>query len=214
MKNIKKFIPFLLLVLALGFNACSSENEEFQAEPTQAEKILDNFYSKSYEIGNAANVGLEKFNYDLVQKSVQIDDYQVTEVFVGNDPIARGYLFENVNTNEIETFVDVDRNNYILTSVDIETNDVETTNNINQLTEYNDTNGFDLIGTINNDDAQNQTNGWRYELVEPCHAEYVDGEFIGFYETINVRRYALGFIRTYQALNQLVPCGTYGFLTN
>ncbi len=157
----------------------------------------------------------EQFNSDVNHKSIQIDDYMISEVFVGSDLTARGYMFKNINTNQNEIFVDVDRTNFVLTSVDLVSSDVDVTNNIDQIPFYATTNELDLLFIVDIDDPQVVTNGWRYQLVSECQPTYDgNGEVTGFAETINIRRYFLGFIRTFKYDNVKVPCGTFNFLTN
>jgi hypothetical protein len=54
--------------------------------------------------------------------------------------------------------------------------------------------------------------GDTFELNQGCHEEFVNGESIGFYEVITVRRYRFG-IRTRIWNSHGVPCGTFDFFT-
>lgn len=205
--------------LSLAVYSCDNEREDnnvFQQNLDNNDVVfLKNFYSNEIKIGNSANIMLEQFKADVNQKSAQIDNYMISEVFVGNDLIARGYMFKNINTNQNEIFVDVDRINFVLTAIDLVSSDVEITNDIDQLPFYATTNELDLLYSVDIEDPQVVTNGWEYQLVAGCHPTYDgNGEVTGFAETINVRRFFLGFIRTYIALNVEVPCGTFNFLTN
>ncbi|MGB5981083.1 MAG: hypothetical protein WBG46_02960 [Nonlabens sp.] len=77
-----------------------------------------------------------------------------------------------------------------------------------------------LIGFVGNNpvDPEPETvtdehyTGFTYQLKSSCHEEFVDGESIGFYETITVRRYRDGYLKeTWK--NTLQPCGNYALLT-
>lgn len=196
-------------------NDIQDENVVQQNLDNRDAVYLENFYSKAIKIGDSANIMLEQFNADVNQKSNQIDHYMISEVFVGNDLMARGYMFKNIDTNQNEIFVDVDRINFVLTSIDLVSSDVDIINNIDELPFYSTTNELDLLYSVDIDDPQLVSNGWRYQLVAGCHATYDgNGEITGFAETINVRRYFLGFIRTFKEDNVNVPCGTFNFLTN
>jgi len=69
----------------------------------------------------------------------------VTEVFVGNQEKANGYVVTDKVTGEFLYFVNVDRTSFILTSVDIDKNEQLTFNNINTNESYTNTNEFDFI---------------------------------------------------------------------
>lgn len=128
---------------------------------------MKSFYSNDYQLGKKIKPSAQNLSGNQF-RSTQVDNFTITEVFVGDDEKARGYLFENTQTNEIESFVDVDRTNFVLTSVDLESLQVEVQNAINQMPEYSLTDEFDLIKIItlpnpNPTNPQPVTYGWREE---------------------------------------------------
>ena len=173
MKHLKiTLFSFILLFVSAGLLvSCSSESENIQEQSIdqKTDSFLKKFYSNDYQLGKTKTSAKNLNGYQ--QRTTQIEDYSITEVFVGNDEIARGYLFENLQTNEIESFVDVDRINFTLTSVDLDNYQVEIQNAINQMPEYFLTDAFDLIKVINDpiyidpisNDPQPVTLGWHYE---------------------------------------------------
>ena len=130
MKHLKiTLFSFILLFVSAGILfSCSSESENIQEQSIdqKTDSFLKKFYSNDYQLGKTKTSAKNLNGYQ--QRTTQIEDYSITEVFVGNDEIARGYLFENLQTNEIESFVDVDRINFTLTSVDLDNYQVEIQN--------------------------------------------------------------------------------------
>lgn len=172
MKHLKiTLFSFILLFVSAGILfSCSSESENIQEQSIdqKTDSFLKKFYSNDYQLGKTKTSAKNLNGYQ--QRTTQIEDYSITEVFVGNEDKARGYLFENLQTNEIESFVDVDRTNYKLTSVDLNNYQVEVQNAINQMPEYLLTDEFDLINIIrlpipepNPTNPQPVTYGWHYE---------------------------------------------------
>ena len=172
MKHLKLTIYSLItLFVAITIVSCSTDSEVIEEESTSTnlDSYLKSFYSNEYRKGKKINL-IPQNLYGTKNRTAQVDDYTITEVFVGNEDKARGYLFENSQTNEIENFVDVDRINYKLTSVDLDNFEVEVQNAINQIPEYQLTDEFDIIKIIEdpiiNDpvtgDPQVVAQGWRY----------------------------------------------------
>lgn len=90
--------------------------------------------------------------------------YTVTEVFVGNETVARGYNFVDKTTRKLVYFADVDRVNNVLTIVDLSTNERIITDRINELPEYELTERFNFIKVIEDpsfDPPANQIMGYR-----------------------------------------------------
>lgn len=75
-----------------------------------------------------------------------------------------------------------------------------------------------LVGFLNNDpttpptETDDKYTGFTYELKSPCHEEFVNGESIGFYESITVRRYVRGNLK--EKSKTIQPCGNFAFLTS
>jgi hypothetical protein len=174
MKKIKStmFMFFVLFSSALFFVSCSNDNEQIVNETSnkKVDSFLKSFYSNDYQLGKKIKTSTQNSN-GIQLRSTQVDNFTITEVFVGDDEKARGYLFENNQTNEIESFVDVDRVNFKLTSVDLESLQIEVQNAINQMPEYLLTDEFDIIKIITdpiitnpgNSDPEFETYGWHYE---------------------------------------------------
>lgn len=170
MKHLR-FIFFSLiafLVNASIFVSCSVDNEIIDNQSTNenVDTYLKSYYSDDYQLGKKSTPLPHTLNG---KSTVQVGNYTITEVFVGNESKARGYLFTNSETNEVESFVDVDRTNFKLTSVDLATLQAEVQNNINQRPEYSLTHEFDIIKVIEdpidpgNGDIGVVAQGWRYE---------------------------------------------------
>lgn len=163
---------FVLFSSALFFVSCSNDNDQIANETSnkKVDSFLKSFYSNDYQLGKKIKPTAQNLNGNQL-RSTQVDNFTITEVFVGDDEKARGYLFENTQTNEIESFVDVDRTNFVLTSVDLESLQVEVQNAINQMPEYSLTDEFDIIKIITdpiitnpgNSNPQVVTYGWHYQ---------------------------------------------------
>ncbi|MCX6171848.1 MAG: hypothetical protein NT048_03300 [Flavobacterium sp.] len=174
MKKIKStvFMYFVLFSSALFYVSCSNDNEQIVNETSnkKVDSFLKKYYSNDYHLGKEIKTFVENSNEKQL-KSAQVDNFTITEVFVGDDEKARGYLFENNQTKEFESFVDVDRVNFKLTTVDLENLQVEIKNAINQMPEYSLTDEFDIIKIITdpiitnpgNSNPQVVTYGWHYQ---------------------------------------------------
>jgi hypothetical protein len=141
MKTLKVSIV-ALATLVLGtviFISCS--NEESTVTPdnslmnyriTDETAFLSEFYNDSWTTGKSATV------------SDSLNTYNVTEIIVGTDTRARGYLVKDNNTGELLYFADVDRTNYVLKTVDLITEEQEFFTDIDKHPDYNNNGGFDL----------------------------------------------------------------------
>ncbi len=147
MKSIKSTL-FSLLVLfvstSLLLNCSKDETKKSGTVNAKVSNYLKSFYATNYQLGKSIITKVKKENSSL-SKSTEIDNLIVTEVFVGDDTRARGYVITDKSTNEFLFFVDVDRIEFKLTSVKIDTNDTKIFNNIEELDKYISTNEFDLI---------------------------------------------------------------------
>jgi hypothetical protein len=146
----KKFISLrtlaITLIAAIGITSCS-KNDETNAGLNGNAKVssyLKSFYSKDFQLGKSVDTKFTKPTSEL-SKSTEVENLVVTEVFVGEDDRARGYVISDKSTNEFLYFIDVDRIDYKLTSVKIDLNDTMLFNNIDELDKYVSTNEFDLI---------------------------------------------------------------------
>ena len=140
---------FTLLVLFIGtslITSCSKEDETNigVSENAKISNYLKSFYSKNYQLGKSVETKPE-FNTNILNKSTEIENLIITEVFVGEDETARGYIITDKATNDLLYFIDVDRINFKLTSVKVDINDTKVFNNINDLDKYLSTDKFDYI---------------------------------------------------------------------
>lgn len=140
-----------LATLVLGtviFISCS--NEESTVTPdssltnyriTNANAFINDFYRTSWTTGVSATV------------EDSLKAYLVTEIIVGTDTRARGYLVKDKATHELLYFADVDRNNHVFRTVNLITEEEETFLDINRHPDYSISDGFDMIKII--DDVNN-----------------------------------------------------------
>jgi hypothetical protein len=146
----KKFIAFRILVITLitviGITSCSKDDETNKSV-TQNAKVstyLKSFYTKNYQLGKSVDTKIVK-ETSVLSKSTDVDNLVITEVFVGDDTRARGYVITDKSTDAFLYFIDVDRIDYKLTTVKIDVNETKVFNNIEDLDKYTSTNEFDLI---------------------------------------------------------------------
>ena len=197
MKPIKTTF-FSLVILFIGtslITSCSKEDENNNGM-TQNAKVstfLKSFYSKDFKFGKSKDLKITRqssstnTNTGEFARTAEFDDVIVKEVFVDNEERARGYIVNDKDTDEFLYFIDVDRVNYKLTSVDIDANETKVSDNINQLDKYASTNQFDFIkiaqDLINQPGTPPVVQRWRYEW-GAC-----GGGFRGLYRAY----YILGF---------------------
>ncbi|HLW09450.1 MAG TPA: hypothetical protein VKX35_03560 [Fermentimonas sp.] len=100
--------------------------------------LLNEFYEDSWTIGEVINIQ-------------EIDaSYEVSEIIVGTDTKARGFLVKEENTGSLY-LVDVDRNSYIMEVSDLSTGEKFVFTDIDKHSAYTSTNGFDFVKTIPNE---------------------------------------------------------------
>lgn len=100
-----------------------------------------------------------------------MNTYIVTEIIVGSDTRARGYLVKDEITGELLHFADVDRIGYVMKTVDLITEEWETITDIDRHPDYSLTDGFDIIkiiDDINNGNVQAMGRFWGWS----CGSEY------------------------------------------
>ena len=148
----KKFIGIRILAIALiasfGIISCSKNDETNNSETGNAKvsNYLKSFYHTNYQLGKSVDTKLKKESSNQsLSKSTEVEDFIITEVLVGNDTTARGYVVTRKSDNEFIYFIDVDRIDYKMTTVKVDVNDTKVFNNIDELDKYTSTNEFDLI---------------------------------------------------------------------
>lgn len=156
----KQFKLTFYSLIALFFCAsiivsCTNDNETTSKETSSknVDTFLKSFYNKNSELGKPVEIKSNK-STNTLNRTVEIDSYLITEVFVGDDTRARGYIITEKATNEFVFFLDVDRIDYKLTTVKIESNDVKYFNEINELEKYLSTDEFDFIKVIEDPDFE------------------------------------------------------------
>jgi hypothetical protein len=210
-KSVRFTLAFALLfaVSTFGFYACTQKevpspttnltktnspvrvNKSATILGTNVHDFIRSFYNgASYTIGRQ----IETTNNGTT--------YLVSEVVVSS---ARGYVVTNQAGNTPLYFADVDRTNFILTSVDIANNETVTAQNINQLREYALTDEFDFIkvvGDANDNGGYEIEKFWGWgppeEVLIPCTYAGMDEDGLPVMAT-KVRRsyYVLGIkVRT------------------
>lgn len=147
MKIIKNTF-FSLLVLFLGtiITSCSKDDETNSGvnENVKVSNYLKSFYSTNFQLGKSVETN-HQFNTSILNRSTEVENMIITEVYVGDDETARGYIITDKSTNDLLYFIDVDRVNFKLTSVKVDVNDTKVFNNINELDKYLSTDELDYI---------------------------------------------------------------------
>lgn len=145
----KKIISLRLAAITLIAFICitsCSKNDDTNGlnENAKVTSFLKSFYGKKIKNGTSIDAKVKMTN-STTTKSEEFGDIVVTEVFVGDETRARGYTITSKETNVFLYFVDVDRIEYKMTTVDIEANQTLIVDNIDELDKYVATNQFDFI---------------------------------------------------------------------
>lgn len=157
MKHLKSTLLYLiaLFVSATMLVSCSNDSETMTNETTNknVETFLKSFYKQNSELGKAVDIK-SKSETNALNRTIEMQSYLITEVFVGEDTRARGYIITEKSTNNFVFFLDVDRINYKLTTVKVESNETKHFNEINELDKYLSTDEFDFIKVIEDPDFE------------------------------------------------------------
>lgn len=170
MKHCKSKLAFFsILVLFIGtnlFTSCSKEEQKDSKlnENTKVNTYLKSFYSKDFKLGKSIDSKITKKSSQL-SKTVEFESIIITEVFVDEAEKARGYVIIDKTTKELIYFIDVDRIDFKLTSVDFKSDDVKVFNNIDELDKYVTTDKLDFIKIVEEYNATQSTErrfwGWQ-----------------------------------------------------
>jgi|SRR5690554_1583187 len=160
MKTIKlSFVALATLFLGtFVFTGCSEEGSTVTSVDSQTlnfritneNAFLTEFYRGAFWRNGRTRTAVDS-----------LDSYNVTEIIVGTDTRARGYMIKNPSTSELLYFADVDRTRFVLEIVDLITEEREVITDINLYPDYGLTHEFDVIQII--DDGGNgnvQPSGW------------------------------------------------------
>lgn len=176
MKHLKLTLFFLiaLFVSATMLVSCSDDKETITNENTnkKVDSFLKSFYSKDYTLGLSAKVNPNS-QISSLARTASLEEVELTEVFVDNETKARGYIVTDKNTGEFLYFIDVDRDTYTLTSLDVKNNEQKTFNNIDEIYNYFSTDEFDFIEIALDDSNSTGTTdkrfwGWQ-SWAGPCN---------------------------------------------
>lgn len=198
-----KKVVFLIAMMSIALMACNKDDESLSqvnknkvesnsntnssSNPNRGNKItslsidvtnyLDDFYDTEYEEGE-----------NIIVTSEGID-YQVKEIIVENDTRARGYITLNP-AGDLVFFFDVDRDDFISTAHDIVDDSVIVSEDINFQSEYDSTNGYDVLDYLGDGDDDDDYPGrifWGWEIVKvhPCdpvtHLQRTDRQHYAFW---------------------------------
>lgn len=157
MKHLKLtlFTLIALFVTVSIFVSCSNDNESPVNESSnkKVDSFLKSFYNQNSGLGKSVEMKSTS-NSNALNKTAELQNYLITEVFVGDNTRARGYIITEKSSNNFVFFIDVDRIDYKLTTVKIETNETKYFNEINELEKYLITNEFDFIKVIEDPDFE------------------------------------------------------------
>ncbi len=133
----------MLFLVAVSCSSNSEADANVSNKP-QADVLLSNFYGKPFNYG--ATVQTKQQNVPgASNRSVEVQNLQITEVFVDGDERARGYVISDKETSELLYFFDVDRVDYKMTAIKVDAAQTMTFNDINEIDKYISTNEFDFI---------------------------------------------------------------------
>lgn len=197
------------MAIAILIASCSIENEQTSPEKDALElnakssnslsdlyfELIKNHFTKPKDFDNlplATKVDLYEFKYDL-------------------------FMNENILTEDqkeavkgLKTYVQ---------NLDFEAYDLPNDKVIDVYSKFDYVQGTFLLGHLGNSpidyDPPIETYGcwWCWVVIEvtnPCHMEYVDGQPIGYYETVTAERRGIFGIATGEIqTNILQPCGNY-----
>ncbi|RAR75693.1 hypothetical protein [Flavobacterium aciduliphilum] len=210
MKTIKSIL-FLLLVSTSILTSCSKdESNKNVSENTKVSTFLKSFYSKDFSFGKSIETTLIK-SPSVASKIAEVDDMIITEVFIVDSQIARGYVFTSKDTNLFLYFVDVDRVDYKLTSYDIKADEIKTFENIDELIKYSTTNKLDMIKiALGSENDPNLTDKRRF-----WGSSYSQGPCIGDTAQLYEDYYVFGIRVSHHAAigvdggDMFEPCGMH-----
>ncbi|WMI68166.1 hypothetical protein [Mangrovimonas sp. YM274] len=139
----------------------TNSSQQRSSLSTDIDNFVSSFYNSSFEYGSS------------IETTDDIGTYTVTEVLVNSESRARGYVVTEKSSGKFLYFVDVNRIDYEMTSIDITINETKITNNIDSHNDYFLTNEFDFIGIIQTENSSSGRKrkfwGWSdWEQNSPC----------------------------------------------
>lgn len=136
------------LIVSFGVISCTKNDDTNDSAlgNSKVSSYLKSFYKTNYQLGKSVDTKLKNDSPNsALSKSAEVEDFVVTEVLVGNDTTARGYVLTRKSDNEFVYFIDVNRIDYKMTTIKVDVNETMIFNNIDELDKYTSTNEFDLI---------------------------------------------------------------------
>jgi len=180
----RSFLATLVFGTALSITACSNEEEITNNNEMLVMQRPSNFIDADLEQKVISFYGNITFTTGrTASTNVNGVYYDCTELIINSDTRARGYIFFEQMTGNFLYITDVDRENYLLRIYDFITGENKIFSDINNLSDYSLTEGFDFIRIIE----------------EPVFSQPVDNNPI----TLGTR-YSYGNGNLVQAT---VPCG-------
>ncbi|MDV4070111.1 hypothetical protein CMT45_00055 [Elizabethkingia anophelis] len=179
MKKHTKSTLCLFLLLILGIIAgCSRDEQTDTTENSTATSYVKSFYKTNFSYGRVATSEASKTAASKA-RTAKTEYFSVTEVIVGKEKIARGYIITDNTTNKELYFVDVNRASKRMTIVELETKEIITVNDIDKLDEYKETNGFDFIkiaeNAVSNKTPDRPGRFWGWKEWVDCNKETGEG---------------------------------------
>lgn len=207
MKLFKKNRLLMLVCFSalLILSSCSQE-DSVNTESNESSKIsfyLKTFYSTNFKFGKSVEIKTPS-NFSMLNRTTEAEDFAITEVFVGNDTRARGYIVTDISTNEFLYFIDVDRFDFKLTAVNIDANDTKIFNDIDNLNDYISTNELDYIKIAEDYSTEIENGGERRPFWGWGGWQTVGGCDSGWQSVINV--YHVFWIKTTLIDYNEIPC--------
>lgn len=150
MKNISISVLLLAIVVFIG---CSkddaSSNQHTSNDPSFFQRevssdisdFLTTFYKAEFTFGASVETSDDK------------NTYVVTEVYVDGSSTARGFVVAEKYTDKLLYFADVDRVNYVLKAKDFVNNDTDEFHDIDKLSNYSGSDGFDVLKMVKDANA-------------------------------------------------------------
>ena len=217
MKNLKiKLFSFIALFISVTFLSCSNDNETIQNNSSNknVETFLKSFYNQDFQLGKSVET-TSKGALSHLSKTTEFENFIVTEVFVGEDTRARGYIITDKNTENLVYFLDVDRIEYKITAVELDINETKLFHDINELDEYLSTDGFDLIKIVEDPEFELPEDGTVSFRVRYSYGAPFTGNDGNCYQGVYQATYFLGIrftkvtvVQNENGSKAYVPCGT------
>ena len=211
-----KLFSFIALFISVIFFSCSDDNETINNDSSNknVELFLNSFYKKDFKLGKSV-VTKSKRPLSKLSKTVDFENYVVTEVLVGKDTRARGYIISDKNTENLIYFLDVDRIEYKITAVELEINETKIFYDINELDKYLSTDEFDLIKIIEDPEFEQPEDGIISFGKRYTYGAQFQGNDGNCYQGVYQATYFLGIkftkdkaVKNENGVNIVVPCGT------